>query len=71
MGNLILFIGNAIILLIVCFAFLFWLSFVLQIEESKKGADDIQQSPETDTIFKNTFVWIVQNHPVNKYRQIA
>lgn len=71
MGNLILFIGNAIILLIVCFALLFWLSFVLQIEESKKGADDIQQSPETDTIFKNTFVWIVQNHPVNKYRQIA
>lgn len=26
------------------------------IEESKKSAEDIQQLPETDTIFKNTFV---------------
>lgn len=39
------------------------ISFI-QIEESKKSAEDMQQLPEPDTVFKNTFVWIVDAHHV-------
>lgn len=44
---------------VICYFFLFLVypsTLFLQIEESKKNADDVQQLPETDTIFKNTFV---------------